>query len=298
MNILYGFYQADRGSIRVAGRECRIESPEDAIAAGIGMVHQHFMLVEPFTVLENLLLGAEGGATLAAGASRARAEIAQARARICPRGRSRCGGARPSGGPPATGRDPEGAVSRRKGAGPGRADRRADAAGSRPSVPHPAQPARPGPHGRAHHPQAARDHGGDRQCLGHAPGRDGGAPAHRRDFDRGAGRAHGRPQGPAPGREGPREPRPANPRGGGPRRARRRRRHPGQRHQLRRPRRRDRRHRRGGRQRPVGAAGGAERHPAVRGRAASRSRADRSATPASAAPPASGMCRRTGCAWA
>jgi ABC-type uncharacterized transport system ATPase subunit len=77
MNILYGFYQADRGSIRVAGRECRIETPEDAIAAGIGMVHQHFMLVEPFTVLENLLLGAEGGATLAAGASRARAEIAQ-----------------------------------------------------------------------------------------------------------------------------------------------------------------------------------------------------------------------------
>jgi simple sugar transport system ATP-binding protein len=77
MNILYGFYQADRGSIRVAGRECRIASPEDAIAAGIGMVHQHFMLVEPFTVLENLLLGAEGGATLAAGASRARAEIAQ-----------------------------------------------------------------------------------------------------------------------------------------------------------------------------------------------------------------------------
>jgi ABC-type uncharacterized transport system ATPase subunit len=77
MNILYGFYQADRGSIHVAGRECRIESPEDAIAAGIGMVHQHFMLVEPFTVLENLLLGAEGGATLAAGAARARAELAR-----------------------------------------------------------------------------------------------------------------------------------------------------------------------------------------------------------------------------
>jgi simple sugar transport system ATP-binding protein len=77
MNILYGFYQADRGTIRVAGRECRIASPEDAIAAGIGMVHQHFMLVEPFTVLENLLLGAEGGATLAAGAARAREEIAR-----------------------------------------------------------------------------------------------------------------------------------------------------------------------------------------------------------------------------
>ena len=77
MNILYGFYQADSGSIRVAGKERRIASPEDAIDAGIGMVHQHFMLVEPFTVLENLLLGAEGGATLAAGASRAREELAR-----------------------------------------------------------------------------------------------------------------------------------------------------------------------------------------------------------------------------
>jgi simple sugar transport system ATP-binding protein len=76
MNILYGFYQADGGTIRIAGREIRVSTPEAAIAAGIGMVHQHFMLVEPFTVLENLLLGAEGGITLAAGAAKARAEIA------------------------------------------------------------------------------------------------------------------------------------------------------------------------------------------------------------------------------
>jgi simple sugar transport system ATP-binding protein len=77
MNILYGYYQADRGSIRIDGQERRVESPEDAIRAGIGMVHQHFMLVEPFTVLENLLLGAEGGLTLAEGAGRARREIAE-----------------------------------------------------------------------------------------------------------------------------------------------------------------------------------------------------------------------------
>ncbi|HEX6142984.1 MAG TPA: ABC transporter ATP-binding protein [Geminicoccaceae bacterium] len=76
MNILYGFYQADRGIIRIEGEERRIEGTDDAIAAGIGMVHQHFMLVEPFTVLENLLLGAEGGAVLTAGAARARDEIA------------------------------------------------------------------------------------------------------------------------------------------------------------------------------------------------------------------------------
>ena len=77
MNILYGYYQADRGVIRVDGQERQIHSPEDAIRAGIGMVHQHFMLVEPFTVLENLLLGAEGGMTLAEGARRARQDIAE-----------------------------------------------------------------------------------------------------------------------------------------------------------------------------------------------------------------------------
>jgi general nucleoside transport system ATP-binding protein len=75
MNILYGYYQADSGKILVDGRERTIRGPQDAIRAGIGMVHQHFMLVEPFTVLENLLLGVEGGFTLEGGAARARAEV-------------------------------------------------------------------------------------------------------------------------------------------------------------------------------------------------------------------------------
>ena len=70
MNILYGFYQADSGTILVDGEERSIKGPQDAIRAGIGMVHQHFMLVEPFTVLENLFY-AEGGFTLADGAERA-----------------------------------------------------------------------------------------------------------------------------------------------------------------------------------------------------------------------------------
>src|SRR6187401_1917950 len=64
MSILYGFYQPDAGSIRIDGKETTIRSSDDAIAAGIGMVHQHFMLVEPFTVLENVMLGAEGGGLL------------------------------------------------------------------------------------------------------------------------------------------------------------------------------------------------------------------------------------------
>ena len=76
MNILYGFYQADGGQILVGGRDRAIRGTQDAIKAGIGMVHQHFMLVEPFTVLENLLLGAEGGFTLGSGTERARREIA------------------------------------------------------------------------------------------------------------------------------------------------------------------------------------------------------------------------------
>jgi simple sugar transport system ATP-binding protein len=75
MSILYGFYEADAGEIRVQGAPLRIRSPKDAIAAGIGMVHQHFMLVDPFTVLENVMLGHEGGAALSAGRRKVRQEI-------------------------------------------------------------------------------------------------------------------------------------------------------------------------------------------------------------------------------
>ncbi len=77
MNIVYGFHRADSGEIRVDGRTVDLGRPRDAIAAGIGMVHQHFMLVENFTVLENVVLGSEGGARLAAGAATARAELAR-----------------------------------------------------------------------------------------------------------------------------------------------------------------------------------------------------------------------------
>jgi simple sugar transport system ATP-binding protein len=75
MSILYGFYQADQGSIQIDGKPITIRDSQAAITAGIGMVHQHFMLVENFTVLENLMLGAEGGATLAKGVDAARAAL-------------------------------------------------------------------------------------------------------------------------------------------------------------------------------------------------------------------------------
>ncbi len=59
MNILYGLYQPDEGEIRVNDKPIQIVSPHDAIAHGIGMVHQHFMLVPPLTVTENIMLGQE-----------------------------------------------------------------------------------------------------------------------------------------------------------------------------------------------------------------------------------------------
>jgi len=75
MSILYGFYQADRGDILVDGRKVHIGDSKTAISLGIGMVHQHFMLVDNFTVLENVILGAEGGSLLAGGVSKARQEL-------------------------------------------------------------------------------------------------------------------------------------------------------------------------------------------------------------------------------
>ena len=75
MSILYGFYQADAGEIRINGEPAIIRSSDQAIAAGIGMVHQHFMLVYPFTVLENVILGVEGGAFLGKGIADARREL-------------------------------------------------------------------------------------------------------------------------------------------------------------------------------------------------------------------------------
>ena len=59
MNVLYGLYQADEGQIFLSGEPVEINTPNDAIAHGIGMVHQHFMLVDNFTVTQNIVLGSE-----------------------------------------------------------------------------------------------------------------------------------------------------------------------------------------------------------------------------------------------
>ncbi|MEA2584441.1 MAG: ral nucleoside transport system ATP-binding protein [Thermomicrobiales bacterium] len=64
MNILFGLYHPDEGEIHVDGKPVRFHGPRDAVAAGLGMVHQHFMLIPRFTVAENVILGSEGATTL------------------------------------------------------------------------------------------------------------------------------------------------------------------------------------------------------------------------------------------
>lgn len=62
MNVLFGLYQQDSGEVFIHGSKSSIKNPKDAFLKGIGMVHQHFMLVERMTVLENIIMGKEDGA--------------------------------------------------------------------------------------------------------------------------------------------------------------------------------------------------------------------------------------------
>lgn len=76
MKILYGMQQPDEGTIEVNGEQLSFRSPSDAISAGIGMVHQHFMLADNLTVLENVVLGAESQLGIGAKARTKVAELA------------------------------------------------------------------------------------------------------------------------------------------------------------------------------------------------------------------------------
>jgi len=81
MSILYGYYNADSGQLLIDGEERSIRTSHEAIALGIGMVHQHFMLVDNFTVLDNVMLGSEGGFKLAAQRAQVEAKLRE----ICER---------------------------------------------------------------------------------------------------------------------------------------------------------------------------------------------------------------------
>ena len=76
VSILYAFYTADSGQIYISGQQQQFKSSADAIRAGIGMVHQHFMLVPNFTVLENIVLGHESSGNLASSKIKAAGELA------------------------------------------------------------------------------------------------------------------------------------------------------------------------------------------------------------------------------
>ncbi len=75
MNVLYGLYRPTSGDILVGGEKVEIDSPKKAIELGIGMVHQHFMLVQPFTVTENIILGMETTKGLTVDLKKAREDV-------------------------------------------------------------------------------------------------------------------------------------------------------------------------------------------------------------------------------
>ena len=77
MKILYGMQHPDSGEILVNGKAVNLKNPNDAIELGIGMVHQHFMLADNFTVLENIILGAEPQHGVTIDFKAARAKVAE-----------------------------------------------------------------------------------------------------------------------------------------------------------------------------------------------------------------------------
>ena len=128
MNMLYGLLEPTEGEILVDGEPVTFASPSDAIAAGIGMVHQHFMLVPVFTVAENVMLGREQTRGLGVlNRRRPPSWCASSRERYGLRGRPRRPGRGPPGRRAAAGGDPQGTRQRRQGADPRRADGGADA---------------------------------------------------------------------------------------------------------------------------------------------------------------------------
>ena len=180
MNVLYGLIQPDEGEILIDGKQARFHSPKDAIAAGIGMVHQHFMLVPVFTVAENVTLGIEQADRVGLlDRRRTRREVAdlshQVRAR---RGPGRAGGG-PAGRHPAAGGDRQGAGAPGERADPRRAHGGADPGGDRGAVPHRAPAAGRRHVGHLHLAQAQRGPG-DRRHDHRAAPRRGGRRAARR----------------------------------------------------------------------------------------------------------------------
>ena len=156
MNVLFGLYEPDEGEIVVDGAPVTFRGPADALAAGIGMVHQHFMLVPVFTVAENVMLGHESTRGRLLDLDAARAKVRELSARF---GFEVDPDARIEDLPVGVQQRVEiikAMASRRQGAHPRRADRGADAAGDRRADRDHAPARRSRDVDRLHHPQAAR----------------------------------------------------------------------------------------------------------------------------------------------
>ena len=167
MNVLYGLYAPDEGEILVDDEPVTFRGPGDAMAAGIGMVHQHFMLIPVFTVAENVMLGHEETRRIGfLDRRRARRDVEEISKRYRLDVPPDALVARPPGGRAAARRDHQGAQPRRARAHPRRADRRAHPAGDRRPDPRHARPARRRHVDRVHHAQAARGARGRRPDHG------------------------------------------------------------------------------------------------------------------------------------
>ena len=302
MNILYGLLSPDSGEIVVDGETREFASPGDAIKAGIGMVHQHFMLVPVFTVAENLMLGAEearGGPLGWLDRRKARPGRQGGLGPLRPAGGPRRAGRGPAGGRAAARRDRQGPDAGRRGADPRRAHRGAHPAGDRGAV-HGHAGAEGGRQvGRVHHPQAERGPGDRRPDHRHPP-RQGGRQRRAHGHGARAGLADGRPRRAAGRGEGAARARRGRAERAGPVRHGRPRLPGGRRRLLRPARRRDPRRRRRPGQRPD-RAGRGDHRPAGRDRfgravrpAAGRRLAARGAAPGPRARPGGPAARRPG----
>ena len=196
MNVLYGLYHPDEGEIVIKGKTVELGSPRAAIDAGVGMVHQHFMLIPVMTVAENIVLAVEPThRKRPLRRTRSRGARAGDLGAVRPRRRSARARRGHHGRPAAARRDPEGPLPRRRHPRARRADGRADAAGGEGALRDHPQPYRSGQIGHLHHPQAqrgARDRGQDHRPPARQEDRD----ARRCRGDRGEpGAADGRPRG-------------------------------------------------------------------------------------------------------
>ena len=162
MRILYGMEVPDAGQIELDGKPIVLRSPREAIKLGIGMVHQHFMLVPTLTVLENLILGNQTAGRGVLNLSSARSAHCRAGETLSYSRRSRSKGQSTFGRRSATRRNSQSLGPPRKDPDPGRANRRVDAAGDCRSHGDASQPRAPRLQHFHRHPQDSRGHGGQR----------------------------------------------------------------------------------------------------------------------------------------